>query len=208
MALFEALYGRKCFSPLCWDVGGERALLGPNFVQQTSKKVQEIHHNLLAAQSRQKSYADVRHHDLEFSFGDHVLLRVSLTKGIVHFGTTENLSPRYIDLFPVVARVGSLAYRLELPDLMRGMHNVLHVSMLRKCLHDPEHKIDLESIIVEQDLTVECHPACILDFFERVMTRRTIKFVKVFSSNQIEREATWELVDHMCKKNPELLETG
>lgn len=130
MAPFEALYGRKCVSPLCWNAVGEKSLRGPDFVQQTSEKVQEIRQNLLAAQSRQKSYADIRRRDLEFAVGDLVLLRVSPTRGIVRFGTTGKLSPRYIGPFPIVTRVGSLAYRLELPDSMRGVHNVFHVSML------------------------------------------------------------------------------
>ena len=107
-----------------------------------------------------------------------------------------------------MAYVGNLAYCLELPDSLRGVHNVFHVSMLRKYLRDPEHKIDLESITVEQDLTVECHPVCILDSSERVMRRRTIKYVKVLWSNQTEREATWELEDQVRKKYPELFEAG
>jgi hypothetical protein len=89
--------------------------------------------------------------------GDQVLLKISPTKGIVHFGTTRKLSLRYIGPFVIIARVGSLAYHLQLPDSMKGVHNVFHVSMLRKYLPDPEHKMDLESITVQQDLTLECH---------------------------------------------------
>lgn len=208
MAPFEALYGRKCVSPLCWESLGERALLGPEIVEQTSKKVQEIGQNMLAAQSRQKSYADTRRRDLEFAVGDQVLLRVSPTKGIVRFGTTGKLSPRYIGPFVITARVGSLAYRLQLPESMNGVHDVFHVSMLRKYLRDPEHKIDLEPIMVEQDLTIECRPVRIFDWSERVMRRRTIKYVKVLWTNQSEREATWELEEEMKKKYPELFVDG
>ncbi|WVZ51597.1 hypothetical protein U9M48_002727 [Paspalum notatum var. saurae] len=92
-ALFEALYGRKCRSPLCWDVVGEKSILGPNWVQKTSERVAEIRQRMLTAQSRQKSYADIRRRDLEFQVGDHVLLKVSPTKGIVRIGTKGKLSP-------------------------------------------------------------------------------------------------------------------
>ena len=106
---------------------------------------------MLTAQSRQKSYADIRRRDLEFQVGDQVLLRVSSTKGIVRFGTKGKLSPRYIGQFLIIARVGKLAYRLELPESMKGVHNVFHVSMLRKYLRDPEHHITLEPVTIEQD---------------------------------------------------------
>ena len=122
--------------------------------------------------------------------GDQVLLKVSPTKGIVRFGTTGKLSPRYIGPFDVIARVGNLAYRLQLPESMSRVHNVFHVSMLRKYPRDPEHKIDLEPIIVEQNLTVECGPVHILDSSEQVMRRRAIKYVKVLWTNQSEREST------------------
>ena len=93
MAPYEALYGRRCVSPVCWETLGERSLVGPDWIQQTTQKVQEIRQNMLATQSRQKSYTDVRRRDLEFVVGDQVLLKVSPTKGIVRFGTTGKLSP-------------------------------------------------------------------------------------------------------------------
>jgi hypothetical protein len=87
--------------------------------------------------------------------GDQVLLKVSPTKGIVRFNATGKLSPTYIGPFVIIARVGNLAYRLQLPDSMKGLHNVFHVSMLRKYLSDPEHKNHLQSIMVQEDLTLE-----------------------------------------------------
>jgi hypothetical protein len=140
--------------------------------------------------------------------GDQVLRKVSPTKGIVRFGATGKLSPRYIGPFGIIARVGSLAYRLQLPKSMKGVHNVFHVSMWRKYLPDPEHKIDLESITVQQDLTLECHPVRILESSERIMRRRTVKYVRVLWTNQTEREATWELEEQMRRKYPELFEDG
>ena len=148
---------------------------------------------MLAAQSRQKSYADVRRRDLEFEEGDEVLFRVSPTKGVVRFGTKGKLSPRYIGPFLVKERVGKLAYQLELPESMRGVHDVFHVSMLKKYLRDPEHHIIVEPVTIEQDLLFESRPVRILEMSEMVLRRKTFKYVKVLWTNQTEREATREL---------------
>jgi hypothetical protein len=104
--------------------------------------------------------------------------------------------------------VGSLASRLLLSDSMAGVHPVFHVSMLRKFLRDPDHQIEMESIAVQQDLTLECRPVCILEFSEHVLRKRSIKYVKVVWSNQSEREATWELEELMRQKYPELFGVG
>jgi hypothetical protein len=100
---------------------------------------------------------------LEFAVGDQVLLRVSPTKGVVRFGVSGKLSPRYIGLFTILAWVGNFAYLLQLPDSMAGVHPVFHVSMLRKFLQDPDHHIEMEPIAVQQDLTLECRPVRILE---------------------------------------------
>jgi hypothetical protein len=143
---YEALYGRRCISPLCWDVVGERSLVGPDWVCQTHDKVRDIRQNLLIAQSRQKSYADVRQRALEFAMGDEVFLKVSLTKGIVPFSAKGKLSPRYIGSYVIITRVGALAYRLQLPESMAGVHSVFHVSMLRKYLKDLEQMMEAKSV--------------------------------------------------------------
>ena len=101
-----------------------------------------------------------------------------------------------------------MAYRLQLPESMSGVHHVFHVSMLRKYLKDPEQKIEAEPVIIQQDLTMECHLVCILDFSDRIMRNRTIKYVKVLWTNQSEREATWELEAQMHEKYPELFKSG
>ena len=104
----------------------------------------------------------------------------------------------------ITARVGALAYHLQLPESMCGVHPVFHVSMLRKYLKDPEQKIEAEPVIIQQDLTMKCHPVRILDSSERVMRNRTIKYVKVLWTNQSEREATWELEAQIREMYPEL----
>jgi hypothetical protein len=183
-------------------------VLGPDWVQQTTERVAEIKQHTLAAQSRQKSYADSKRSNVEFQVGEEVLLRVSPTKGVIRFNIKGKLSPRYIGPFVIVARVGKLAYRLELPESMKGVHNVFHVSMLRKYFRDPERQITMEPIVIEQDLTFEVRPVRILEESERVMRHRTLKYVKVLWSQQTEREATWELESHMRDRYPELFLTG
>jgi hypothetical protein len=111
--------------------------------------------------------------------GDEVLLKVSLTKGIIRFGIKGKLSLRYIGPYLITARVGSLAYRLQLPESMARVHPVFHVSMLRKYIRDPELKIEANPIIIQQDLTINAQPVCVLEFSERVMRNRTIKYVKI-----------------------------
>jgi hypothetical protein len=136
--------------------------------------------------------------------GDKVLLKVSPTKGIVRFSIKGKLSPRYIGPYLITARVGSIAYRLQLPESIARVHPVFHVSMLRKYIRDPELKIDADPIIIQQDLTIDAQPVRVLEFSERVMRNRTIKYVKILWSNQTEREATWELESTMRNKYPEL----
>ena len=114
-----------------------------------------------------------------FMLGTRYFSRYPPTKGVIRFGTKEKLSPIYIGPFPIVARIGRLAYRLDLTDSMKGVHNVFHVSMLRKYLRDPEHHVILEPMTIEQDLTIEARPVRILEESERVLRQRTLKYVRV-----------------------------
>ena len=118
MAPYEALYGRSCRSPLCWTEVGESSITGPDLIRDTSEKVSLIRQRLLKAQSRKKSYADVRRRPLEFEVGDHVFLKVMPKRGVVRFGKRGMLSPRFIGLFETLERVGTIAYRLALPPSM------------------------------------------------------------------------------------------
>ncbi|GKE23570.1 reverse transcriptase domain-containing protein, partial [Tanacetum coccineum] len=136
-APFEALYGRKCRSPVMWAEVGEGHLIGPELVQETTKKVSQIKDRLKAVRDRQKSYADKRRKPLEFSVGDYVLLKVSPWKGVVRFGKKGKLAPRFIGPFEIIKKVGTVAYRLDLPEELNGVHDAFHVSNLKKCLADP-----------------------------------------------------------------------
>nr|CAN74305.1 hypothetical protein VITISV_035483 [Vitis vinifera] len=146
MAPFEALYGRKCRSPICWNDVGERKLLGSELVQLTVEKVALIKEILKTTQSIHKSYVDHRRRDLEFEVGDHVFLKVSPMKSVMRFGRKGKLSPRFVGPFEILERVGTLAYKVALPPSLSKVHNVFHVSTLRKYIYDPSHVVELEPI--------------------------------------------------------------
>nr|GFC76967.1 reverse transcriptase domain-containing protein [Tanacetum cinerariifolium] len=131
-APFEVLYGRKCRSPVCWAEVEDAQLIGPEIIQETTEKIVEIKKRLQAAHDRQKSYADVRRKPLEFQFDDKVMLKVSPWKGVVRFGKRGKLNPRYIGPFKLLAKVGTIAYRLELPQQLSRAHSTFHVCNLKK----------------------------------------------------------------------------
>ncbi|KAI3815729.1 hypothetical protein L1987_15408 [Smallanthus sonchifolius] len=130
MAPFEALYGRKCRSPICWNEIGEAQITGPELIQETSDKILQIRDNIRVARSRQKSYADKRRKPLEFQVGDLVLLKVSPWKGVIRFGKKGKLAPRYVGPFKFLERIGKVAYKLELPPALNNVHPTFHVSNL------------------------------------------------------------------------------
>ncbi|GJT56800.1 putative reverse transcriptase domain-containing protein [Tanacetum coccineum] len=132
-APFEALYGRKCRSPVCWAEVGEVQLTGPEIVQETTEKIVVIKQRMQAARDRQKSYADLKRKPMEFQIGDKVMLKVSPWKGVVHFGKRGKLNARYVGPFKVIERIGSIAYKLELPKELSGVHNTFYVSNMKKC---------------------------------------------------------------------------
>ena len=179
MAPYEALYGRPCRSPLCWTEVGESSITGPDLIRDTFEKVSLIRQRLLTAQSRQKSYADVRRRPLEFEVGDHVFLRVMPKRGVVRLGKRGKLSPRFIGPFEILERVGTVAYRLALPPSMPGVHEVFHVSMLRKYTPDPAHVVDWGQIEVDRDGTFEEGPVRIVDSRDQVLRRKTVRLVLV-----------------------------
>ncbi|GER51104.1 retrotransposon protein [Striga asiatica] len=163
MAPFEALYGRKCRSPLYWDEVGEKQVLGPKLIEDTVQKVAEIRAKLKEAQSRQKAYANKRRSELEFEQGDKVFLKVTLMKGVVRFEKRGKRQPRFIGPFDILERVGVTAYRLKLPPELSGVHNVFHVSMLRKYVYEPCHVVNFDELEVRQNLTYDEQPVAVLD---------------------------------------------
>ncbi|GKA82355.1 putative reverse transcriptase domain-containing protein [Tanacetum coccineum] len=175
-APFEALYGRKCRSPVCWAEVGEVQLTSPEIVQETTEKIIQVKQRMQATRDRQKSYADLKHKPMEFEVGDKVMLKVSPWKGVVRFGKRGKLNPRFVGPFKVIKRVGDVAYKLELPEELSRVHNTFHVSNLKKC-HYREVKR---------------------------LKRSRIPLVKVRWNSKRGPEFTWEREDQFRKKYPHL----
>jgi hypothetical protein len=146
MAPFEALYGRRCQTPLSWSKTGERKIFGPDLVIEAEDKVKVIQANLKIAQSRQKSYADQRRKPLQFQVGDFVYLRVSPTKSIQRFGINGKLAPRYVGSFEILEVCGPVAYRIRLPSQLTAIHDVFHISQLKKCIKVPTEIVETRAI--------------------------------------------------------------
>nr|GEV01504.1 putative reverse transcriptase domain-containing protein [Tanacetum cinerariifolium] len=162
-APFEALYGRKCQSPVCWAEVRDAQLIDLEIIQETTKTIAQIKQRLQAARDRQKSYADVRHKPLEFQVGDKFMLKVSPWKGVVCFGKREKLNPRYIGPFKVLAKVGTIACRLKLPQQLSRVHSTFHVSNLKKCLSDEPLAIPLDELHIDDKLHFVKEPVEIRD---------------------------------------------
>ncbi|KAI3802804.1 hypothetical protein L1987_30947 [Smallanthus sonchifolius] len=207
-APFEALYGRKCRSPLCWTEVGDSQLTGPEIIHETTEKIVQIRDRLKAARDRQKSYADVRRKPLEFQVGDKVLLKVSPWKGVIRFGKRGKLNPRYIGPFEILARVGPVAYKLKLPQALSGVHATFHVSNLKKCLSDETQVIPLEEIQVDDRLHFIEEPVEIMDREVKRMKQSRIPIVKVRWNSRRGPEFTWEREDQMKHKCPQLFKTA
>ncbi|KAL0543865.1 hypothetical protein IC582_018970 [Cucumis melo] len=206
MAPFEALYGKCCRSPVCWDEVGEQRLMGPELVQSTNEAIQKIRSRMHTAQSRQKSYADVRRKDLEFEIGDKVFLKVAPMKGVLRFERRGKLSPRFVGPFEILERIGPVAYRLALPPSLSTVHDVFHVSMLRKYVPDPSHVVDYEPLEIDENLSYVEQPVEVLAREVKTLRNKQIPLVKVLWRNHRVEEATWEREDDMRSRYPELFE--
>ncbi|GKE79973.1 putative reverse transcriptase domain-containing protein [Tanacetum coccineum] len=151
-APFEALYGRKCRSPICWAEVGDVQLTGPEIVHETTKRIVQIRQRLQAARDQQRSYANIRRKPLEFQVGDRVMLKVSPRKGIIQFGKQGKLNPRYIGPFKILKRVGLVAYKLELPEELSNVHSTFHIFNLKKCLSDESFVIPMKELRLDDKL--------------------------------------------------------
>ncbi|WOG92409.1 hypothetical protein DCAR_0311675 [Daucus carota subsp. sativus] len=172
MPPYEALYGRKCRSPVCWEEVGERKILGSELVQQTKDVIQLIQKRLVAAQDRQRKYADLHRKNIEFEVGRNV------------------------------------AYEIALPPHMQHIHNVFHVSMLKKFIPDSNQVIEYEQVEIQPDLSYVEQPIEILDRKEKVLRNRSVPIVKVLWRNPKVEEITWELESDMLEKYPHLFVVG
>ncbi|GJZ64703.1 hypothetical protein Tco_0621124 [Tanacetum coccineum] len=207
-APFEALYGRKCRSPVCWSEVGDSQLTGPEMVRETTEKIVQIKNRLLTARSRQKSYADVRRKPMEFQgeFSVNGLAnRYRLGGRLISFWDNVcKLSPRYIGPFKIIERIGPVAYKLELPDKLRGIHNTFHVSNLKKCLADENLVIPLEEIQLDDKLHFIEEPVEIMDREVKQLKQSRIPIVKVRWNSRRGPEYTWEREDFFKRNYPHL----
>ncbi|XP_016706950.1 uncharacterized protein [Gossypium hirsutum] len=171
MALYEALYGHRCHTPTCWTELGERRILGPELITDTEDKVKLIRDRLKEALDRQKSYANLKRKEIEYS---------------------------------ILKRVGPVAYQPELPPKLDRIHDVFHVSKLRRYRSDPSHIMSVEEIKVRLDLTIEKEPVQILERDVKVVRKKTVSLVKVLWHNHGVEEATWEPEEAIRHQYPHL----
>ena len=143
---------------MSWSQTGERKNFGPDLVTEAENKVNVIQANLKAAQSRQKSYANKRRKPLQFKVRDHVYLRVSPTKGVQRFGLKGKLAPRYIGPFEILEICAPVAYRIQLPSRLAAVHDIFHISQLKKCVKILEEVVEQQDLEIESDLSYVEHP--------------------------------------------------
>nr|GEX89766.1 putative reverse transcriptase domain-containing protein [Tanacetum cinerariifolium] len=179
VALYEALYGRKCRSPVCWAEVEEAQLTDPEMIQETTEKIILIKQMMQAAQDRQKSYADRKRKPMEFKVGDRVMLKV-------------------------LAKVGDVAYRLELPQDLRRVHHTFHVSNLKKCYADEPLAMTLEGVHIDDTLQFVEEPVEIMEREIKRLKRSWIPLVKVRWNSRRGPEFTWEREDSFKQKHPHL----
>ncbi|GKC47689.1 putative reverse transcriptase domain-containing protein [Tanacetum coccineum] len=182
-APYEALYGRKCRSPVCWAEVREAQLTGPELIQETTEKIILIKQRIQAAQDRQKSYADLKRKPMEFEVGDRVMLKVSPWKGVVRFGKRG---------------------KLELPQELSRVHHTFHVSNLKKCYADEPLVMSLEGIHVDDKLQFVEEPVKIMEREIKRLKRSRIPLVKVRWNSRRGPEFTWEREDSFKQKYPQL----
>jgi hypothetical protein len=201
-------YGRRCRTPLNWSEAGERTLFGPELVKEAEERVQVISENLKMAQMRQKSYHDKGTTPRHFEVGDYVYLKVSPTKGVQRFGAKGKLAPRYIGPYEVIEVCGPVAYRIQLPERFSVVHNVFHVTQLKKGMLVPENEIITEANAwIEPNFSLIEHPLKVLDQKERRTRRQTVRMYKIQWSHHTEEEATWETEDYHNAKYPGFLQS-
>jgi hypothetical protein len=181
---------------------GEQKVFGPDILEEAEKKVRMVKENLRVAQSRQKSYADHRRRELSFDVGDFVYLKVSRMRGLRRFKVRGKLAPRFIGPFKILEKRGEVAYQLELPPQLSDVHDVFHVSQLKKCLRVPKEQIPMEDLDGKENLSYQEYPVRILETSERVTRNKKVKMCKVQWSHHTEDEATWESEEELKVEFP------
>ena len=206
MVPYEALYGRKCRTPLCWTELRKKKVIGPDLIQETEEKVKMVKKRLKVATDRQKSYVDMKRKDIRYEIGEKKFLKVSPWKKEMRFGKKGKLSPRFIGPYEVIEKVRLVAYRLALPPDLEKIHNVFHFAMLRRYRLDPSHVVSLETFELRPYLTYEEVPMEILAQEVKELRNKKILLVKVLWRNHKTKEATWESEETMRQKYLQLFD--
>ncbi|GJR52201.1 putative reverse transcriptase domain-containing protein [Tanacetum coccineum] len=178
-APLEALYSRKCRSHVCWAEDGDAQLTGPEIIHETTEKIIQIKKRIQAARDKQKTYADRRRKPLEFEAEDKVMLKVSPWKEVIHFGKRGKLNPRYIGPFKILAKVGTIAYRIKLPEQLSRVHSTFPISNLKKCFSDEPLAIPLDEIQIDDKLNFIEEPIKIRDREVKRLKQSRIPILKV-----------------------------
>jgi hypothetical protein len=179
-------------------------VFGPDILLEAEENIKMVQENLKIAQSRQWSYANTRRRELSFEVGDFVYLKVLLIRRVRRFGVKGKLAPHYIGLYQILARRKEVDYKLSLPENLSVVHDVFHVSQLKKCLRVPEEHLPVEGLEAQEDLTYIEKPTQIIETADRVTRRKTIKMCKVRWGHHSKEEATWEREDDLMAKYPKL----
>lgn len=203
-SIVEALYGRPCRSPLCWNELGEPATLGPELVRETTEVVSGIQRIMQRAQSHQKSYADKRRRPLEFYVGVLVFLKMSTLKHVARFGLQDKLSPKYIGPYEVQEKTGRVAYRIELQPELSGFLDIFHVTMLKNCWPDPKEIVIVEPENVEKDVTMKVVSVEIFQREKEKLRNKTVPMVVMLWRSEDVEERTREPRAKMEKLPPQL----
>ncbi|GKD98839.1 hypothetical protein Tco_1382736, partial [Tanacetum coccineum] len=198
------MYGQKCRSPVCWAEVGDAQLTGPAIIHETTEKIIQIKNKIQADRDRQKSYANIRRKPMVFQVGDKVMLKVLPSKGVVRFGKRGKLNPRYVGPFKVIERVGTVSYKLELPQQLSRVHNTFYVSNLKKCLSNESLVIPLEELCVDNKLHFVEEPVEVMDREIKQLKRSRIPIIKVRWNSKRGHEFTWERKDQFKQKYPHL----
>ncbi|GJZ96417.1 hypothetical protein Tco_0668751 [Tanacetum coccineum] len=175
---------QKCRSPVCWSKVRDSQLTASELIRDTTEKIIQIKNHLLTARSRQKRYADRTTKPLEFEVGDMVLLKVLPWKGAVRFGKRGKLSPRYIGPFKNLARVGPVAYTLELPKELKEIHSTFHVSNLKKCLEEGDIVVLKDEIQLDDKMHMIKESVEVVDREVKRLKQSRIPIVKVCWNSQ------------------------
>jgi hypothetical protein len=180
-------------------------IFGPDIIEEAEVTIRHIQDNFKAVKSHQETYANKRRQPLAFKAGNHVYLRVSPMKGVKRFGVKGILAPHYIGPFPILEKCGTVAYKMDLPPSLAGVHNIFHVSQLKKCLKAPVGIVLPEVTSLEANLLYPEQPIKVLDQKDHVTTHKTIKFFKIEWSNHSEEEVSWESEDFLHSHHPDFM---